>query len=280
MPVVRERLLELAGDHTINAVGISIGGPLDHTAGIVLNFPHLPGWRSIPIVEIVREMFRAPAAMDNDANLGALAEHRFGVGQDTDPFVYLTLSTGIGGGVIIDGELIHGIASGAGEMGHITVDPRGPRCACGNRGCLERMASGTNIARRARELLQQKPESGALLRNLAGGSAERITAETVREAFEQGDPVANLVWMDAVRALAIGLGSIIHVLSPETIALGGGLSLSGESLFAPLRRQLENHVFYIPLDRIRIEPARLGHDSALTGAGFLATQMPTDYRSS
>ncbi len=266
------RELAPAADGRIVAAGISIGGPLDHAAGMVLNFPHLPGWKNIPLAERIGSALGVPARLDNDANLGALAEHRWGAGRGCDDMVYLTLSTGIGGGVIVNGRLLHGVGSGAGEVGHITVQTDGPRCACGNPGCLEMMASGTAIARRATEALQGEPARETSLRDSLSG-AGAITAATVFRAAAGGDDLARSIVDSTAEYIAIGLGSIIHILAPPLIVLGGGVAQAGEMLLAPIRDRLRAHVSYVPLDRIRLEGARLGHDSALIGAATLALDL-------
>ncbi len=278
--IVIARVLELAGQLArdsanggpIGAIGISIGGPLDHRSGTVVNFPHLPGWRNIPLRALLSEGLEAPALLDNDANLGALAEHRFGAGRGMSSMVYLTISTGIGGGVIVDGRLVHGVGSGAGEVGHITVAPHGPRCACGNRGCLEMMASGTAIARRARESAVAEPLAADWLLTRAGAAARTITTEMVAEGVRLRDPFCGRLWEETAEYIAIGLGAIVHVLAPEVIVLGGGVAQTGELLLEPVRRRLRDHVFYVPLEMIAVRGAMLGHDSALLGAAALALE--------
>lgn len=273
-PEVIERLLEIAGEmvgrRPIGRLGVSIGGPLDHERGVVINFPHLPDWHDLPLGAILSDRLGVPVLIDNDANLAALAEYRHAVAAgEIDrslPFVYLTLSTGIGGGVIIDGRLVHGLRTGAGELGHITVDPDGPLCLCGNRGCLEQMASGTNIAHEARRRVAADRAEGAWLRRRVGGDLSKIRAEEVVEGYRAGDRLATEIWLDAVRHLAIGIGSIIHVLAPGRVVLGGGLSLAGDALLAPLRTRLAEHVFYIPLEQVTVTTAALGHDSSVIGA--------------
>ncbi len=273
LPHLLAMIARLVNGRTVDAIGISIGGPLDHEQGVVLNFPHLPEWKNLPLRAMVSDALNAPVALDNDANLGALAEYRWGAGKGADPFVYLTISTGVGGGVIVGGQLVHGVGSGGGEVGHMTVQTGGPECPCGNKGCLERMASGTNIARRAKELVGAHPELAATLLELAGGNCEAITSHHVLEAYRQGDLLGTQVWEEAIEYLAIGLGSIIHVLAPERIVLGGGVSLAGDDLILPLRKRLRNHVFYIPLKKIDVRTAQLGHDSALLGAATLAAEL-------
>ena len=268
---------ELCGSERPTAVGVSIGGPLDHRSGVVVNFPHLPEWKDVPLANIIANELGLPVAIDNDANLGGLAEYRHacahGLEERDDPFVYMTLSTGIGGGVIVGGRLVHGVRTGAGELGHITVAPEGPLCACGNRGCLEQMASGTNIALRGRAMVREDRRGGAWLLEQAGGDVERVRAETVVAGYRAGDQMASTIWLDAVHALAIGLGSIVHVLAPRRVVLGGGLSLAGEALLDPLNEALKQHVFYVRLDQIEISTAALGHDSALIGALHLARDI-------
>ncbi|MDB5036327.1 MAG: Glucokinase [Chlorobi bacterium] len=260
----------LGGDGVrLSAIGISIGGPLDHVSGTVVNFPHLPGWINVPLAGRMAAELGAPAALDNDANLGALAEHRWG-GWEVHDMVYLTISTGIGGGIIVGGKLLHGIGSAAGEVGHITVQTGGPRCPCGNRGCLEMMASGTSTARRAREALEASPGDGAILRRLAGDDPGMITSALVLRAAHEGDRLAAEIWEGTAEYIAIGVGSIIHILAPQIVVLGGGVAQAGEYLLEPVRRRLRDHGTYMPLGRIRIEGARLGHDSALIGAATLA----------
>lgn len=266
IPCLIRMVRDLAMGRSIGAIGISIGGPLDHETGTVLNFPHLPGWKNIPLASVIARAFNRPTTLDNDANLGALAEYRWGAGVGCNPFVYLTISTGIGGGVVVDGTLVHGVGSGAGEVGHITVQTNGPLCPCGNRGCLERMASGTNIAGRARALVAEDHNAGEYLLSLAQGRARHITSEMILKGYRSGDPLSRKVWLEAAEYLAIGLGSIVHVLAPQRIVLGGGVAQAGDDLIGPVRERLAHHVFYIPLERIDLVTASLGHDSALIGA--------------
>lgn len=274
--VVVERASELmvsmldAARGAVIGVGISIGGPLDHRNGIVLNFPHLPDWHDIPLRQIMADRLGAPAFLDNDANLGALAEFRVGAGRGLRDMVYITISSGIGGGVIVNGNLLHGVGSGAGEIGHVTVQPDGPICPCGNRGCLEIMASGRSIARRGGEAVGRDNARGGELLARAGGLPERITSELVAACTADGDPLAVELWEETAEYLAIGLGSAIHLIAPQMIVLGGGVAAAGELLLAPLKRRLRNHVFYIPVDEVRLETAKLGQESPLLGAALLA----------
>src|SRR5215213_2964392 len=171
-----ERMLSKTGSR-LAAAGIGCGGPLDRRRGLILSPPNLPGWDEFPVVKLVEERLGVPALLDNDANAAALGEHRHGAGRGYRHLVYITISTGIGGGVIVRGELVHGVYDGAGEVGHMTVLPGGPECGCGGRGCLEALCSGTSIARRAREKLTEGEAS-----SLSSVSPAEVTGRAVAEA--------------------------------------------------------------------------------------------------
>lgn len=247
------------------AVGIGCGGPLDRRRGLILSPPNLPGWDEFPAVEIVERALGVPALLDNDANASALGEHRRGAGRGFSNIVYLTISTGIGGGIILGGELFYGLADGAGEVGHIPVLlDNGPPCGCGSRGCLESLCSGTGIARRARERLLGGAQS-SLLTTRPG----EVTAKMVAEAARGGDPVAQDVWDETIRYLAHGLSGVVVTLAPEAIILGGGVASAGEQLLAPLRRLLSERVKILPVEQVQILQASLGGDSGIHGALIL-----------
>lgn len=251
------------------AVGIGCGGPVDLQRGMILSPPNLPGWDQFPIVELVEKRSGVPVLLDNDANAAALGEHRYGAGRGLRDLVYITISTGIGGGVIVGGELIHGVGDGAGEVGHMTVLPDGPQCGCGAQGCLEALCSGTCIARRARERLLSGAQSA--MTSMITGSDE-ITARMVAEAARNADQLAREIWEETIRYLAIGVSNIIVTLAPEAIILGGGVATAGEQLLAPLRQQVQQRVKILPAEKIRILQAALGGDSGIYGALILAQQ--------
>jgi len=248
-----------------SAVGIGCGGPLDRRRGLILSPPNLPGWDEFPVVGVVERALKVPAVLDNDANASALGEHRRGAGRGFSNLVYLTISTGIGGGVIIGGELFYGVCDGAGEVGHIPVLlDGGPSCGCGARGCLESLCSGTGIARRAREHLLAGAQSPLL-----SDRADEITAKLVAEAARGGDALAQSVWDETIRYLAHGLSSVVVTLAPEAIILGGGVASAGDQLLAPLRRLLSERVKILPVERMQILQASLGGDSGIHGALIL-----------
>jgi glucokinase len=258
-----ERMLDGCGSR-LAAVGVGCGGPLDRHRGLILSPPNLPGWDEFPIVALLRERFGVPVLLDNDANAAALGEHRYGAGRGLKHLVYMTISTGIGGGVIVSNKIIHGVYDGAGEVGHMTVLPDGPLCGCGARGCLEALCSGTSIARRARERLAAGEES--LLSSL---DAVEVTAQAVALAAREGDAMASKVWYETIRLLSVGVGNVFHALAPEAVIIGGGVSTAGEQLFEPLREHVRARVRMLPPDKINILQASLGGDSGIHGAVIL-----------
>jgi glucokinase len=256
-----ERMAAETGARIV-AVGIGCGGPLDRRRGLILSPPNLPGWDEFPVVRQVEERFGVPVRLDNDANAAALGEHEYGAGRGLRNLVYITISTGIGGGLIINGQLVHGVGDGAGEVGHMVVAPGGPPCGCGARGCLEALCSGTSIARRALERLAEDVRPSTL-RALGG---EHVTARTVVEAAGAGDPLAGAVWDETIHYLALGLSNIIAALAPEAIILGGGVSAAGDQLLSPLRRRVRESVKIMPVEQVQILQASLGGDSGIYGA--------------
>ena len=214
----------------IGAVGIGCGGPLDPFRRIVESPLHLPGWRDVPLAAIVEAALDRATFVDNDATAGALAEYLFGAGRarGVRHLVYLTISTGIGGGLVLDGRVYRGAAGNAGELGHLTIDRLGRPCACGRRGCLEAYASGTNIAARAREALANGEPSS--LRELPV-----ITARDVSRAALADDAVAARVWDETMAILGSAMATILDVFNPDLIVLGGGVTRAGDQLLRPVR---------------------------------------------
>jgi glucokinase len=240
-PRMLERHLELGREAVaasgvpwtgIRAVGIACGGPLDPLAGIIQSPLSLPGWDDLPLVEIVGGALDRPTVVDNDATAGALAEWWFGAGRErvVHNLVYFTISTGVGGGLVLDDRVYRGAAWNAGELGHLTVDDRGRRCACGRLGCLEAYASGTNIAVRAGEALAASDEP-SLLRDVPAP-----TARDVAEAAAAGDPLGTRVWDETMEMLGSAVANVLDVFNPELVVLGGGVTRAGEQLLEPVRR--------------------------------------------
>jgi glucokinase len=216
------------------AIGICAPGPLNPRTGVVINPPNLPGWHNFPLGAEVRKLYpQAQVKIDNDANAAALAEAKWGAGRGYRNVFYATIGTGIGTGFVIDGEVYHGRTGLATEGGHVGVDPRGPVCACGKRGCIETLAAGPAIARRAREKLARVARSGgeqnSELLEMAGGDADAVTSEMVARAYAAGDAIAREVMKETLDLLAYWLGNVIDLLEPDVIVIGGGVS----SMLAP-----------------------------------------------
>jgi glucokinase len=251
---VADAALELG---EIAAIGIGCGGPLDPWRGIVHNALNNPGWIDVPLVAAIERELGRPAYLDNDANAAALAEHRFGAGRGIQDLVYLTISTGVGGGLILDGRLYHGVNGNAGELGHISVDVAGGRpCHCGSIGCLEAYCSGTNIAARFVEAAGNGETS------VLTGRAE-VSARDVADAARDGDRLARHVWDTTTTLLGGGIVSIVHAFNPRRVVLGGGVTHAGDILFAPVRRIVRERA--MPWLAVRIVPAELGDDVGLIG---------------
>jgi glucokinase len=268
----------------VMGIGIGAPGPLNRKTGVLICPPNLPGWQDTPLRDIFREHFRCPVHVENDANVAALGEYMFGAGQGSRDMAYLTISTGIGGGVIANGQLLTGVAGTAAELGHMTIDWHGPRCNCGNIGCLESLASGTAIARQANERIALDKRGGAELIAFAlskqsqetGVDTPRnsqrpihIDAPMVAQAAASGIPLAREIIGSVAEALGVGLVNIIHIFNPEVIILGGSVTQIGEPLLEPARRVVAERAMRVSRESVRIVLADLGSDAGLIGAGSL-----------
>src|SRR4029079_7007086 len=216
-------------------VGIGSPGPLDRVRGIVIESPNL-GWRNFPLRDEVAKRANLPCALDNDANCATLGEWWCGAAKGGRNVVGMTIGTGIGGGLILEGKLYHGSSDAAGEIGHTTIDSTGRRCKCGNYGCLEAYASGPAIAERARETLEVDGDS--ILPELVGGDLSQITAQTVFEASKREDRVALEVVRDTAHFLGVGVSHLINNFNPDIFVIAGGVPQAGELLFEPLRAEV------------------------------------------
>jgi glucokinase len=244
-------------------VGVGAPGPLDTKSGIVLLTPNL-GWVNMPLRDRISTGLGLPTALDNDANCAVLGEWWVGAARGTRNAIGLTIGTGIGGGIILDGRLYHGASDVAGEIGHTTIDTEGRRCKCGNYGCLEAYASGPNIAVRAREAVEAGAESR--LPGHVGGDLSRITAQTVYEAAAAGDELALEVVNDTARFLAVGVANLLNVFNPEVVVVCGGVTLAGDHLFVPLRREVARRAFKPAVAACRIVPGELVGTAGVYGA--------------
>ena len=245
-----------------DVIGIGVGspGPLDRERGIVVTTPNL-GWTNFPLRDAIQERTRLPVRIDNDANCATLGEWWLGAAKGASNVIGMTIGTGIGGGIILGGRLYHGSSDVAGEIGHATIDITGRRCKCGNYGCLEAYASGPSIADRAREALGG--DDSALMIRMAGGDPARITAATVYEAAKKGDDTALDVVRETSRFLGAGIANLLNIFNPEVVVIAGGVTQAGDTLFAPLRREVKKRAFKPAVEACQIVPG------ILTAAGVV-----------
>ena len=256
----------------IGAVGVGVPGPFDQATGQTIFLPNLAGmWRGVRVREQLRHTFDWPIWLINDARAFVLAEATFGAGRGASTVVGLTIGTGIGGGIAIGGRLYLGINGTAGEVGHMTIDPHGQPCGCGNRGCLETFASGPSIATLGiRAALTGVPTR---IGELVGHDLNKITPEIILQAAEAGDQVARDILARAGAALGVGVANLVTVLSPDCVILGGSVARLGEWLFGPVRAAVRERCRAIPVEQVRIVPAALGGDAGSIGAAIWASHM-------
>ncbi|MGE5591682.1 MAG: ROK family transcriptional regulator [Bacillota bacterium] len=255
--------------NTVIGIGVVLPGLVDPHTGVSLSSYFL-NWRDIPLKAALEKELSLPVFIDNDANAYALAEHWYGAGQGSVNMLGVTVGIGIGSGIIIGGQLYRGGSKGAGELGHITIDPNGPPCACGNNGCVEAFASDAGMARFAREAAQAQP--GSLLTGLAG-AGEEITRDVVVAAARQGDRAARQALAMAGRYLGVGLANAVNLLNPDRIVVGGeAVAQAGDLLLDPVRQGLRERAFSVLADDIRVVPARLGQDAWLVGAATVVLE--------
>ncbi len=247
------KLLAETGVARATAVGVSFGGPVDYQTGTVRLSHHVPGWENMPLAETLAAEFGCPVIVDNDANAAALGEHRLGSGQGFDSLLYVTVSTGVGGGWILNGRPWRGHETMAGEIGHTVVDPAGPLCLCGKRGCVERLASGPYWA------ADYEAEQGRV-RGLSG--------KRVAELAAQGDERARRILQRGARALGVGLGNAANLVNPRLFVLGGGVAKSGKLWWRTVRQSAREMA--LPEVHFEIVPAALADDAPLWGAAVLA----------
>ena len=268
-----EEVIRLTGikKEEVLAAGICAAGFYNFKKGLIMESPNLKKWKEIPLGQLLEEKIRLPVFVENDANAAAYGEYRRGAGQGKSHLIYITVSTGIGGGIIAQGEVYRGAEGYAGEIGHITLDLEGPQCNCGNRGCLETLASGTAIARQAVEALAlgmptSMPQVAAM------ENREEVTARHVFTAAEMGDQVAQDIVNRALDYLGAGLATLAHLFNPEAFVIGGGVSLSGDSFFLPLREAFCRRAPGPVSEKVEILPSTLREEAGIQGVLLLAAQ--------
>lgn len=243
----------------IASAGIGFGGPVDFVSQRVINSTHVAGWDDVNLPGIISRELNVRAVVDNDANAGAFGEFTFGAGKGLKSIIYYTVSTGIGGGIILDGKVFRGSNGNAGELGHVPILVDAPLCACGNVGCLESLCSGPAIAARAADEIH--------------GFADRITAKDVFDLAKQGNRGAARIVRQSADYLGMGIAAAINTLAPEMVIVGGGVSKAGRGLFDPLRRSVKSRVMPVHRPFVRIVRARRGDHSVLLGAAAMAASL-------
>ena len=247
-------------------IGIGVGapGPLDRERGIVLVAPNL-GWRDFPLAQRIQKRLNLPTTLDNDANCATFGEWWQGAARGGRNVVGITIGTGIGGGLIINGALYHGSSDMAGEIGHTTIDLNGRHCKCGNYGCLEAYASAPAIATRAREVLVRE-EGESAIPAMVEGNFDNITARIVYDAAKLGDPIASEIVKDTARYLGAGVANLLNIFNPDIVVLAGGVAEAGDALFVPLRAEVRRRAFSPAVNAMKIVPGSLPGTAGVVGA--------------
>ncbi len=256
----------------IRGIGVCSPGPLDPTTGIVINPPNLPCWRNFPLAAELERVYRVPVKVENDANATALAEAYWGAGRGFPHVFYAGIGTGIGTGIVFDGRIYHGRTGAAGEGGHMSIDYRGPRCGCGKPGCIEVLAAGPAIARRAHAKLacEQSPHSSIL--DLAKGNIDAVTGEMVGQAYAEGDPLAKQTLQETVQLLSLWLSNIVDLLEPDVVIIGGGVAAMLSPFFDDISKCLAEYCVNSRAQEIPLLKAYYGADAGIAGGAALCSE--------
>ena len=252
----------------IEGIGFGFPGQIDCQKGIVRLAPNIPGWVNVPIAQMIEEEFNIPTRIDNDVRCAALGELKFGAGRGCENFICITVGTGIGSGIVINGKVVRGASNAAGELGHIKLQMQGgPICGCGDTGCLEAFASGPSIVAMAQDYI--RGGKSTKFREMAAAEGGEITPYMVAKAAEAGDPVAKRIFEIVGEYIGIGLTSVINLLNPEKVIIGGGVAEAGDLLFDPIRRTIKERAMVVAGEAVEIVPAELGNSAGVIGASML-----------
>ena len=250
----------------IIGIGIGAAGQIDHAKGMIQFSPNLH-WRNIPIVKEIKKECKLPVFIDNDANVACYGEYLFGAGKGAQSIICVTLGTGVGGGIIIDGKIYRGAGGGAGEIGHITVESKGRKCNCGNHGCMEAYVGAPHIRERCIERLKTGEKS--IITRLVEGSLSKITPKVLEEAAFYKDALALELWQETGMYLGIGLASLINIFNPEKIIIGGGVANAGKLISDPMMKTIKERALAVSLHDVKIVRAKLGEEAGVIGAAML-----------
>lgn len=252
----------------IEGIGFDFPGQVDCKTGVVKLAPNIPGWVNVPIAQMIEDEFHIPTRIDNDVRCAALGELKFGAGRGCENFICITVGTGIGSGIVINGKVVRGATNAAGELGHIKLQMNGgPICGCGDTGCLEAFASGPAIVAMAQDYI--KGGKSTKFREMAAVEGGEITPYMVAKAAEEGDPVAKRIFEIVGEYIGIGLTSVINLLNPERVIIGGGVAESGELLLGPIRKTIKERAMVVAGNAVEIVPAQLGNSAGVIGASML-----------
>lgn len=252
----------------IQGIGFDFPGQVDCKTGVVKLAPNIPGWVNVPIAQMIEEEFNIPTRIDNDVRCAALGELKFGAGRGCENFICITVGTGIGSGIVINGKVVRGASNAAGELGHIKLQMQGgPICGCGDSGCLEAFASGPSIVAMAQDYI--RGGKSTKFREMAAAEGGEITPYMVAKAAEAGDPVAKRIFEIVGEYIGIGLTSVINLLNPEKVIIGGGVAEAGDLLFDPIRRTIKERAMVVAGEAVEIVPAELGNSAGVIGASML-----------
>ncbi|GBD94167.1 glucokinase [bacterium BMS3Abin05] len=259
-------LLEKVGEDAVNGIGVGVPGTVYTEKGIVSYPPNLPGWKEEPVRDRFRSKFNVPVFVENDANVAALAEKAHGAGKGANHLICITLGTGVGSGLILNGKLYHGAVGAAGEFGHTTINYEGPRCNCGNYGCIERYVGAQSIVERALNKFNKYPDSTL---KAYTDRAEEITPKLINQLAAAGDRLSEETLRETGELLGIALVSVVNLLNLELIVIAGGIANAGEILFEPIRQKISRLALPLPGQLVKVVKAQMGDRSGVIGAAHL-----------
>lgn len=248
-------------------LGMGLPGLIDFEKGIVHHLVNVRGWKNLPFASILKKKIRLPVFIDNDVNLMALGEATYGAARGASNVVCITLGTGVGGGLILNGELYRGSSYAAGEIGHIPVSREGPLCACGSRGCFETTVGNQSIVRRARERIRSGERSMAS--RMVDGKLENLSPEVLSRAARKGDRMSLSIWREVGEWVGMALAGVVNTYNPDRLVIGGGVAEAGEFLFRSIRKTLKKRALSFSVEHLQVVKAKLGNDAGIIGAAVL-----------
>lgn len=262
-----EDVLAQAKKKPIRGIGIGSPGIIDNKAGVVKDPPNIDGWHRVALATEMRKTFNVDVSVENDANVAAIAEARFGAGRRHPNFLFVIWGTGVGGGIILDGKIYRGPFGGAGEIGHISIDYNGPQCNCGATGCVEAYIGQRHLSQRAAERLKNQP--GSRIMELVDGDVTKVEPIFISQAAHEGDALAREIFVEAGTFLGVALGAVLNTIDLRVVVIGGGISAAGDFVFQAVKKSIQSHVMKPMRNDIKVIPAMLGNSAGILGAAGL-----------